>query len=334
MIKFATIGTSSITEKMIDAISRCEEAQLTAVYSRNLESAKAFGEKFNVQTYFDSLEALANDNTVNAVYVASPNSLHYEQVIMLLKGRKHVLCEKALASNSAEAEKMFQTAYKNGVLLLEATRSLYDPGFSMIKENLPMLGKVRRARIEYCQYSSRYDRFKAGEDLNIFMREFSAGATMDIGVYCTEILVGLFQRPDKITASAVLLRGGVDGCGTILATYQNMIAELIYSKITDGENISEIQGEDGVMYIHNIDSPTRIRIRLRSGEESDIMIPVHENNMLFEVDFFVSCIQKKGNSEQDELLLKMQTVSLHSMEILEDARKQCGINFPADQFVI
>lgn len=334
MINFATIGTSSITEKMIDAIARVDGARVTAVYSRNADTGREFGEKFGISTYFDSIESLAGDKSIDAVYVASPNSIHFEQVITLLKGRKHVLCEKSIASNAAEAEKMFQTAYKNGVILLEAMRSLYDPGYAMIKSHLADLGKIRRARIEYCKYSSKYDSFKAGNEKNIFMRELSAGALMDIGVYCVEIMIGLFHRPETVRSASVLVRGGADGCGTILAHYPDKIAELCYSKITDSENVSEIQGEDGVMYIDQIDSPTRIRIKLRNGEESDIKIPIHENNMQFEVEFFTEVIKNKGSRTQDDLLLQMQTISLQAMEILEDARKQCGINFPADQNII
>ena len=79
-----------------------------------------------------------------------------------MEKKKHVLCEKVMASNEQEALSMIECAKKNHVVLLEAMRPDFDPAFDMIKNALPRIGKIRRASFEFCQYSSRYDRFKDG----------------------------------------------------------------------------------------------------------------------------------------------------------------------------
>ena len=88
----------------------------------------------------------------------------------MMKAGKHILCEKSVASNMNEAEEMFRTAAENNVILLEAMRSVFDPGMDALKANLNKLGVIRRATVNYCQYSSRYDSFLQGQDHNIFRR--------------------------------------------------------------------------------------------------------------------------------------------------------------------
>lgn len=185
-IGFATIGTSKITQKFLSAAKECEGFKLVAVYSRDIKKAEQFAGEQGAERFYDSLDMLAADKDVEAVYVASPNYMHYKHVMKLLKAGKHVFCEKAIASNHAEAEEMFRTAQERHLVLLEAVRPVFDPGMQAIKNNLYKLGAIRKANISYCQYSSRYDSFKEGQEHNIFSRECSAGALMDIGVIvCT-----------------------------------------------------------------------------------------------------------------------------------------------------
>ena len=107
MIRFGMIGTGKIAEKFWQANRYGKDFELTAVYSRTLERARQFGFQKGQLQYFDDLEAFANSDCIDAVYVASPNCCHYEQVMTLLKAGKHVLCEKPMASNLEQAQEMF-----------------------------------------------------------------------------------------------------------------------------------------------------------------------------------------------------------------------------------
>lgn len=99
---------------------------------------------------------------------------------------------------------------------MEAMKSLTMPAYVLLKELLPEIGQVRKYIGNYCQYSSRYDRHKAGEFVNTFQKEFSNGSLLDIGIYPLYIAVDLFGKPEKISAQATILpEGGVDGSGSI-----------------------------------------------------------------------------------------------------------------------
>ena len=130
MIRFAVIGTNTITDKFLQAASALPDFKLCAVYSRTLARAQEYAQKNNVSLVFDSLEALADSDQIDAVYIASPNFCHAAQSILMMQHHKHVLCEKTIASNASEVQQMYDTAIKNQVILLEAMRSVFSPGFA------------------------------------------------------------------------------------------------------------------------------------------------------------------------------------------------------------
>lgn len=324
-IRFATVGTSKITERFLSAGRLCEEFEMTASYSRNLERAEAFAREHGADKWYDSLEVLGSDSEIDAVYVASPNYMHHDQVCRLLKAGKHVICEKSIASNYREAEEMFRTAKENQVILLEAARNIFDPGMTVAKENLCKLGTIRRASINYCQYSSRYDSFKEGQEHNIFKRECSAGALMDIGVYCVHTLVYLLGEPDRIMGQSVMIRGDIDGAGSILAGYSDKVAEIKYSKITDSVLPTEIEGENGNMLIYGSNRPEKVKVLYRDGREELLFDENEEMDMQHEIRRFVGMIQ--GREDVSPHVER----SLTSMKIMDEVRRQCGISFPADE---
>lgn len=326
-VRFGIIGTNWITESFIQAASMVEEFTLAAVYSRSKEKAEAFAQKYKAEHIFTSLTEMAESELIDAVYIASPNSLHAEQSILFLNNKKHVLTEKAFASNVKEAEAMISAAKENNVLLMEALKTTMLPNFKSIQENIHKIGKVRRAFASYCQYSSRYDAYKEGNILNAFKPEFSNGALMDIGVYCIYPMVALFGKPQSVKASSYMLESGVDGEGSIILTYEEMDIVLMYSKITNSLIPSEIQGEDGNILIDQMNTPKKIEIAYRNGEREDVSVQQKEEAMYYEAKEFIETIL----AEKSESTINSLDLSLAVTEVMEEVRKQTGIVFPADE---
>lgn len=323
-VNFAVIGTNFITDRFLEAAGTVDGFRLKAVCSRTAERAEAYAEKQGAERIFTDPEALARCGEIDAVYVASPNSLHASQSIRMMEHGKHVLCEKTIASNSRELSKMIAAAERNQVILLEAMRSIHSPAFAAIRENLPRLGTLRRVTFTFCKYSSRYDRFKRGIVENAFNPSLSNGALTDIGVYCVHPLVALFGAPENLVSTGTILPGSIDGQGTILADYGTMQAQLLYSKISDSSLPSEIQGEDGTMLIHQIQDPQTVCIRYRDGSEENLPIPQVQNNMCYELRAFLS-LMEKGQVRHPYL-----EYSRMALELMDKVRFQQGIRFPAD----
>ena len=115
---------------------------------------------------------------------------------------------------------MIAASAKYDVTLMEAMKPILTPNFRSVRENLGRLGTIRRYFSCYCQYSSRYDKFKEGVVLNAFRPELSNGAMMDIGIYTVYPMVVLFGRPKKIDASGIVLSSGADGQGAVNFEYE------------------------------------------------------------------------------------------------------------------
>lgn len=135
MIRFAVIGTNWITARFVDAAHESGKMKLVAVYSRKLEQAQGFGDDYNVTECFTDLAALAASDQIDAVYIASPNSLHYSQAHLFLSHKKHVICEKSLSSNLAEVESLVACARLHQVVLFEAFKTAYLPNFIELKNH-------------------------------------------------------------------------------------------------------------------------------------------------------------------------------------------------------
>ncbi|MBD7963443.1 Gfo/Idh/MocA family protein [Fictibacillus norfolkensis] len=327
MLKFGVIGTNWITESFISAAREVNGFTLNAVYSRTEEKAKEFAEKNGAKHTFTDLEKMAASDEIEAVYIASPNSFHAEYAITLMNQGKHVICEKPMASNVSEVEKMIAVAKENNVLLMEAMRSTVMPNFRSIQENLHKIGKVRRYFANSCQYSSRYDKYKEGTILNAFKPEFSNGSLMDIGIYCLYPMVVLFGEPREVKANAYLLESGVDGEGSILLNYGESEAVVMYSKISNSYVPSEIQGENGSILIDHIQDMTKIEIRYRDGRTENITVEQDKPKMYYEAKEFIELIER-GELESK---VNSHANSLAVMKIMDEARKQVGVAYPADR---
>ena len=134
-LKIGIIGTNFISDDFCDAAAQVDGIELYAVYSRSADTGNHFAERHNIPTVFTDYEQFL-DSPIDAVYVASPNFAHCSQSIKAMEKKKHVLCEKVMASNEQEALSMIECAKKNHVVLLEAMRPDFDPAFDMIKNAL------------------------------------------------------------------------------------------------------------------------------------------------------------------------------------------------------
>ncbi len=326
MIRFGVVGTGWITEAFIKAASLDERFQLAAVYSRTQARALEFAERYAVKHIFTDLEEMAKSETIDAVYIASPNCCHARQAILFMNHQKHVLCEKPIASNGKELLAMIESSKANQVALMEALKTTVLPNFHALRENLSKIGRIRRFFSNKCQYSSRYDDYKAGKTPNAFDPKLSNGSLMDIGVYCIYPVVALFGKPDSLEASAVFLDSGIDGEGSLVLHYPDKEAVIIHSKIADSELPSEIQGEGGNIIIDKISTPQEIEIRYRNGLREDISRKQTEELMFYEVQEFIHLIE----NHQIESQINSHQLSLTVMEILDEVRKKIGLVFPAD----
>lgn len=335
-VRLGVVGTNFITDWVIAGAREDERVEIVAVCSRSRERGEEFASRHAIPCVFTSLDEMVAGDTVDAVYIATPNCCHAGQSILCMSHGKHVLCEKPMASNATEARRMIEASERYGVTLMEAMKPTMTPNFKMLAANIGRVGTVRRYFASYCQYSSRYDRLKAGELPNAFDPRLSNGAIMDIGVYTIYPMVVLFGRPLTVSATGQLLPTGVDGHGAVNFAYDGMEATVIYSKIADSRLRSEIQGEDGIISLESINRMQDIRLLPRAvnlggglrteAREEVLTVESHNNEYYYEVAEFVNLIL----SGRRESAINSHANSLAVMEIIDEIRRQTGVTFPAD----
>lgn len=346
-VRFAVVGTSAIADSMIETLRADEGATYVGSMSRSAERAASTTERWGGSQAFTSVDEICACNEVDAVYIASPNAFHVDQALACIRAGKHVLVEKPIAPNAVQARMLFEAGREHGVVVMEAMRSVHDPGMDVIVRAMERIGRVRRASLRFGKYSSRYDEVLAGRQTNIFDARMASGSLMDIGVYCVEAMVYLFGAPDAVLCGSVPIStpmtaetgGLIDGAGTIVACYADKVVELAYSKISTDLLPCQIEGELGTITYGGASIPNHGTLWLRGaaattagysaaqGENDvteELVFDPCANNMCYEVRDFVDIVHGGGDAT------RYRGITLASLDIMDEARRQAGIVFPAD----
>lgn len=327
-MKFGIIGTNFVSDFFMNGAKESERCEVVAVCSRKRANAERFAAKYEIEHVFDTYQEMAESGTIDAAYVAVPNSLHLEVSSYFLKKGIPVFCEKPLASNIDEVKEMVRLAKENNTYLEEGLIPLYNPNYKKLKESLGMVGKIHQVNLNFSKYSSRYDAYLNHENPTTFQRELSNGATMDLGVYVIGFCVGLFGKPKKIYSCAELLDTGVDVVGSSMFVYDGFVVNLTYSKASDTRNICEICGELGTITIDYPSQPQNIIFYDRKNKTSVTLSEKSKENFYYEIEEMIDRIAD-GKIESSDLPFKTME-DIH--EVLTEVRRQSGIIFPCDRF--
>eukprot|EP00743_Colponemidia_sp_Colp-15_P004563 GILK01004919.1.p1 GENE.GILK01004919.1~~GILK01004919.1.p1 ORF type:complete len:345 (-),score=38.73 GILK01004919.1:131-1060(-) len=175
------------------------DVAVTAVAARDVKAAERYAKKHNIPRVLPSYDALIEDQNIDAIYIALPNSHHHKWTLRSLEHGKHVLCEKPLASNAADASEMSQKAQQTGLVLFEAFHYRHHPYIARVKELLAELGNVTSVDTKFCIPVFR------GTDIR-YNFSLAGGAMMDVGCYavnCLRLLLG--EEPTEVTSASTTL---------------------------------------------------------------------------------------------------------------------------------
>jgi len=326
MIRLGTVGTSLICENFLCGVNLTGRFSFSAVYSRNENTGRNFAEKFGCDTVFCNLTEMAKSGKIDAVYIASPNAFHKEQSKIFLENGIHVICEKPIVTNPKDYNELKKLADEKNLIYMEAIMPRFVKDYERIKEAISSIGKIRMARIDFCQRSSRLDKFLAGEHMNIFDMSLKAGCLMDIGVYCVYAAIDLLGEPKSVKAEKSLLYNGADGSGSAILTYDDFTATLTYSKTCDGVICSEIIGENGAVTIKKISQYTGITLITNAGETLIVGNKDKAEIMSGEAERFADYIENFSEFKEDYDKASKLCYSVH--KCMNQIKENAGIVYP------
>lgn len=324
-LRIGLIGSGKIAAQFVSAARETGRLIPAAILSRTQDAGQAFAAQNAIPAVYTDESAFFASG-LDAVYIATPNYAHARAVRAALDSGLHVLVEKPAVLTEADWLPLAARAKEKGLILFEGMRPLHDPAFAVIRARLPRVGRLREVHLTYCQYSSRYDAFRAGTVLNAFDPSLGNAALMDIGVYPAALAVALFGRPSAVTAASVFLENGFEGCGEALLSYDGFRVTVTYSKITEAVTPSVFLGEDGALLVDgHLGTPARLRFVPRNGTPEDLPYTPAGNNMIHEINVFADLVAS-GHADHPYL-----ATTAAELALLDAVRASSGIRFPAQK---
>ena len=321
-MNLCAIGTGAITKSMLAEFQRSDVLHVTSIYSRKEETGRAMAAQFGLERVYTDFDAMLADPAIDMVYVASPNSIHYDQTKAALLAGKHVICEKPFAPTVAEADELIALAKEKHLLLFEAITTAHHPHYGFVKENLPKLGKLKMVTAVFCQFSSRYPALLAGKPSPVLDHAFAGGALMDINLYNIHFVVGLFGAPKSVRYFPNCHDTGVDTSGMLVLEYDGFLCNLLGAKDCAAQNGVQIIGEDGHMIVTPSSSNCQtVELNLRGQDSVKVHLP--ENPWYHEVQDIGRIVAAGDYAFCYQALNTTRNV----VEVLQKARADAGFNF-------
>ncbi|MPV37570.1 Gfo/Idh/MocA family protein [Georgenia subflava] len=212
-LRWGILGAGGIANRFAREVPERSAQQVVAVGSRSLDRAAAFAATHGIGSVHGGYAELVADPQVDAVYVATPHSLHHEHALLALEAGKHVLVEKAFTRNAAEAREVLAAAEARGLFAMEAMWSRFLPHLVALRAVVASgsLGEILSVHADHGQRLDKVERLLAPE--------LAGGALLDLGVYPVSFVHSLLGAPAGVHAAGVLTDRGVDAHEAITLTY-------------------------------------------------------------------------------------------------------------------
>lgn len=322
-MKLAVLGTGKIVQEFLPMIQQVTDVELVALLStpRSLDKAKEMQVQYHIQEVYTDYETLLGNATIDTVYVALPNHLHYQYTKAALLQGKNVICEKPFTLNAQQLQELIQIATEKRLILLEAITNQYLNNFLQIKKDLAQLGKIKIVECNYSQYSSRYDAFKEGRILPAFDPQKGGGALMDINIYNIHFVVGLFGKPEKVQYLANIERD-IDTSGILVLDYGAFKAVCIGAKDSTAQIRSVIQGTDGSIEVLGATNEMPRYERRSKTEIEAINANLDKHRMYQEFEKFTEVIDQKDLA----FALEQLNHSLTVMQVVDQALESANLH--------
>ena len=322
-MKLAVLGTGKIVQEFLPMIQQVTDVELVALLStpRSLDKAKEMQAQYQVQEVYTDYETLLGNATIDTVYVALPNHLHYQYTKAALLQGKNVICEKPFTLNAQQLQELIQIATEKRLILLEAITNQYLNNFLQIKKDLAQLGKIKIVECNYSQYSSRYDAFKEGKILPAFDPQKGGGALMDINIYNIHFVVGLFGKPEKVQYLANVERH-IDTSGILVLDYGDFKAVCIGAKDSTANIRSVIQGTDGSIEVLGATNEMPRYERRSKTEIEAVNANLDKHRMYQEFEKFTEVIDQKDLA----FALEQLNHSLTVMQVVDQALESANLH--------
>lgn len=313
--RWAYIGCGSIADKTASDITKGNH-QIVSVYSRNYEKAHAFAEKYGAAAFKTAEDAILND-TVDAVYIATPHTSHLEYSMIALENQKPVLCEKPVGINISDVDKLINCAEENETYFCEAMWTWFSNVALTVKEWIKCgkIGEVKEVKINYS-----FPGILKPKTSRVLMPETAGGALLDIGIYPITYCYNLFGYPDEIICNGTV-KNGIDISEKITLKFGNTICKFNISLTTAREDCT-IKGTKGKITLPLFHMASKATLKNESGKK------VFNGKTDYLTEFTRVAEEIKADKKESDFIPFSATRDC--MKIMDECRKQMNLKYPCE----
>ena len=322
-MKLAIIGAGMIVNDFLTMVGDVPGIQLEAIVGteRSMDKMKILKDKYEIHQVLTNYEDCLKNKSIDTVYIALPNHLHFSFAKQAILNKKNVICEKPFTLNLSEMKELRELALTNKVMLLEAITNQYLTNYRKIKEAIKNIGTIKIIECNYSQYSSRYDAFQKGEVLPAFNPKMGGGALMDINIYNIHFVMGILGEPKEVSYLANVEKE-IDTSGILSLDYGDKKVACIGAKDSTAPIRTIIQGNKGSIII---EGPTSIIDRftiMDNQNKSEIVdFKVHPHRMYEEFTEFERIIRESDFETMTQHLDHSEMV----MAVVDKGLESAGI---------
>jgi len=318
-IRWGIIGLGNIANQFAVDLLTVKDVELYAVASRDKQKAEDFAEKYQATKAYASYEALVNDPNVDAVYIATPHSLHKENTLLCLEQGIAVLCEKPFAMDSNEVNSMIMTANAHNTLLMEGLWTCFLPHYNFVLSalNSKTYGELLRVEADF----GFVEEFN--ENSRLFNKSLGGGSLLDIGIYPVFAALSTLGVPDTIEANATFFDNGADSSCSMLFNYQNATAVLKSTLLESTPGEATFYCEKGTIKISNdFHCPSMVTV-VEGANQKHIDFNCETHGYDYEISHFNELL-REGKVESNMMTFNF---SRHIIETLDRVRDVIALKY-------
>jgi predicted dehydrogenase len=323
-LRWGIMGPGWIAERFTESVQAHTNQVIAAVGSRSLARSKAFADTFGVPAAYGSYEELAESPDVDIVYVCTPHNFHHSAALLALDAGKHVLIEKPIGLNAAQARDIAGRATAAGVFAAEAMWSFFLPKFDVIRQVLDggVLGTVTTVLAEYGEYFDRSHR--------IFDPALAGGPLLDLGTYPLALITEVLGPPEGLHAAGRQHESGVNAQLSAIMEFPGGSQAVMNTQLHNfTPTAATLVGSGATLTIDGpFNMPGGFEIRFPDGRRLRYDEPAggHFEGLHYEAAAVARAIAA-GQTEAPQRLLAS---SIRTMEAADEIRRQVGIEFPGE----
>ena len=319
--KWGIIGTGGIANAFANDLQHLNNHVVESVLSRDMKTAKKFSSNYKGCKPFNEEKLFLKNKDIDAIYIATPNTLHANQSIESLQHRIPVLCEKPFSMNLQETQNMVSASKKNNTALLEAMWMRYLPHIAFLKKILKenCIGKV------HSLYACHGQNLKGVKNPRLWTKELGGGALLDLGIYVVSLSQMVLGTPKNIQAKSIFTKEGIDAKTSMIFEYNNgEIANLSCTMYDSHPNRAVISGEEGWIEIDpTFYAPTTIKVISRNQREITYEESYHGHGLREQALEMENCLEK--NHIESTKMTHSDSIAV--MRIMDTIRKKTGLTY-------